>query len=373
MTTDESLKLITTVDKLHFYLKTAMKIEHATIPPYLTALYSLKPGKNLEAFHIIRQVAVEEMLHLTLVANVFNAVGGKWEEINPETGEKEGVLTHKDFIPTYPTFLPTGSTDFKVSLSKFSEATVATFRKIERSKEVTEGEALVESRSEQEYLANVLGSNRTKAFFSIGLFYAEIIRGLYALHKQMGPTLFCGDPKLQITPEYYYSGGGDIITVTDINSAIRALKVIQEQGEGSRIETIYDAERELGHDFRFQQLELGQYYQVDKDDPEKSDKPHHPTGEKFTVDWNAVYPIKENAHLRDYPDGTELYEAAKEFQSAYSEFLKEIQDSFNGNPQLLIPAIGGMFRLKELASFLIRNPIPGNTDGLHAAPIFRLD
>ncbi|MEY3869869.1 MAG: hypothetical protein RLZZ338_3760 [Cyanobacteriota bacterium] len=364
MTTDESLKLITTVEKLHVYLKTAMKIEHATIPPYLTALYSLKPGKNLEAFHIIRQVAVEEMLHLTLVANVFNAVGGKWEE---------GVLTAKDFIPKYPTFLPTGSTDFKVSLSKFSEKTVATFRKIERSKEVTEGEALVESRTEQEYLANVLGYDRTKSFFSIGLFYAEIIRGLYALHKQMGASLFCGDPKRQITPEYYYSGGGDIIPVTDINSAIRALKVIQEQGEGSRIETIYDAERELGHDFRFQQLELGQYYQVDKDDPEKSDKPHHPTGEKFTVDWKAVYPIKENAHLMDYPDGTELYEAAKEFQAKYSEFLKEIQDSFNGKPQLLIPAIGGMFRLKELASVLIRNPIPGNNEGLHGAPIFRLD
>ncbi|MFM6195333.1 MAG: ferritin-like domain-containing protein, partial [Planktothrix sp.] len=70
MTTD-ALTLITTVDELRYYLKEAMKLEHATIPPYITALYSLKPGTNLEAFHIIRQVAVEEMLHLTLVANVF--------------------------------------------------------------------------------------------------------------------------------------------------------------------------------------------------------------------------------------------------------------------------------------------------------------
>jgi hypothetical protein len=87
-----------------------MKLEHATIPPYLTALYSLKPGTNLEAFHIIRQVAVEEMLHLTLVANVLNAVGG----------EIEKTLTADDFVPKYPTFLPTGATDFQVSLSKFS-------------------------------------------------------------------------------------------------------------------------------------------------------------------------------------------------------------------------------------------------------------
>ncbi len=362
MSTDESLKLITTVEKLQVYLKTAMKIEHATIPPYLTALYSLKPGKNLEVFHIIRQVAVEEMLHLTLVANVFNAVGGSWEE---------GILTADDFIPTYPTFLPTGETDFQVGLCKFSKETVATFRKIERSAHVPERNTLVESRAKQEFLA-AHGWDQVNIFDTIGLFYAEIIRGLYALHKEMGDKLFCGERDRQITPEYYYSGGGDIITVTDINSAIRALKVIQEQGEGSRIEAIYDAERELGHDFRFEQIELEKYYEVNKDDPEKSDQPHHPTGETFTVDWNAVYPIKENAHLHDYPEGSEVYQAAKDFHDGYRNFLQEIQNSFNGNPQLLIPAIGGMFRLKELAISLMRNPIPGN-DGLNAAPIFRLD
>ncbi|WP_244919266.1 ferritin-like protein [Nostoc commune] len=59
-TVSDSLKLITTVDQLKYYLIQAMKIEHATIPPYMTALYSIKPGTNLEAFHIIRAVAVEE-------------------------------------------------------------------------------------------------------------------------------------------------------------------------------------------------------------------------------------------------------------------------------------------------------------------------
>lgn len=362
MSTDNSLKLITTVEQLHYYLIQAMKIEHATIPPYMTALYSLKPGKNLEAFHIIREVAVEEMLHLTLVANVFNAVGGKIQS----------TLTSPSFIPTYPTFLPTGSLDFQVSLSKFSQKTVETFRKIERSQEVPENQPLVQSRTRQEYLLKELGYDPTKAFYSIGLFYAEIIRGMYALHKQMGDALFCGDPQRQITPEYYYSGAGDIIPVTDLRSAIRALKVIQEQGEGSRAETIYDAERNLAHDFRFDQLLLGQHYQINKDDPEKSDLPHHPTGSTFTVDWDAVYPIKENAKLSDYPEGSELYAAALKFQSAYSQFLGEIEYAFDGHPEHLIPAVGGMFRLKEQANSLIRNPIPG-MPGVNAAPIFRLD
>ncbi|MBD2664113.1 hypothetical protein B6N60_03734 [Richelia sinica FACHB-800] len=362
MTTENSLKLITTVERLHYYLIQAMKIEHATIPPYMTALYSLKPGKNLEAFHIIRAVAVEEMLHLTLAANVFNAVGGNIKS----------TLTAPDFIPSYPTYLPTGETDFQVGLGKFSQETIATFRQIERSKDVPEDKPLVVSRPLQEYLLSVLGYDPTKSFYSIGLFYAEIIRGLNALHQEMGDALFCGDPGRQITPEYYYSGGGDIIPVTDLRSAIRALKVIQEQGEGTRIGTIYDAERELAHEFRFEQLELGQYYVVDKDDPEKSDQPHHPTGETFTVDWDAVYPIKENAKLSDYPPGSELYTAAVEFQSAYSNFLAEIEYAFDGHPETLIPAVGGMFRLKEKATSLIRNPIPG-LDGVNAAPIFRLD
>lgn len=42
-------------------------------PPYLTALYSIPPGTNSEAYHILRAVVVAEMLHLTLAANILNA------------------------------------------------------------------------------------------------------------------------------------------------------------------------------------------------------------------------------------------------------------------------------------------------------------
>jgi hypothetical protein len=34
--------------------------------------------------------------------------------------------------------------------------------------------------------------------------------------------------------------------------------------------------------------------------------------------------------------------------------------------------VGGMFRIKELASQLMRNPIPGG-DGLNAAPTFEME
>ncbi|WP_293355635.1 MULTISPECIES: ferritin-like protein [unclassified Microcoleus] len=369
--TDPGYELITEVEHLHFYLKQALRLEHATIPPYITALYSLKPGTNLEAFHIIRAVAVEEMLHLTLVANLLNAVGG----------DIKSTLTHPDFVPKYPAYIPTGARDFQVHLRKFSPETVENFMQIERAEEVEEGKPLVVSRfvQERDHFLTIHNGEKSNTFYSIGLFYSEIIRGLFALNKKMGSDeLFCGDPERQITPAYYYNGGGDIIPVTDLRSAMRAMRVIQEQGEGSRVRTIYDAERELAHYYRFHQLvpsdnkvQLGEgkYYVIDKDNPEKSDSPGQPTGASFKVDWDAVYPLKENASLSDYCEGTEVYAAAQEFESAYRIFLEKLEDAFNGNPAALIPAVGGMFRLKEQANSLIRNPIRG-MDGDHAAPIF---
>lgn len=360
MTNSQENDLIQSVDDLHFYLKQAMMIEHSTIPPYMTALYSIKPGSNIEAFQIIRSVAVEEMLHLVLAANVFNAVGG---DIN-------NTLSSPDFIPQYPTYIPTGETDFKVGLGKFSQDTIQTFLNIERSKEVDENQPVVGPRPSSNNLLAVRDGDPNYSFYSIGLFYAEIIRGLYALYGKMGNDLFCGDPQRQITSEYYYDGAGDIIKVTDLSTAIRALTLIQEQGEGSRIGEIYDAERLISHYYRFEQLKLGKYYVVDQDNPSNSDRPNQPTGETFAVDWDAVYPIIENASLSDYEGQQELHSAAIEFQSEYSDFLAKIEHSFNGHPETLIPAVGGMFKLKYQAERLIKNPIKG-MEGTNAAPIYR--
>ncbi|MEM7593489.1 MAG: ferritin-like protein [Cyanobacteria bacterium P01_A01_bin.83] len=365
MSDNQQNDLIQNIDDLHYYLKKAMAIEHSTIPPYMTALYSIKPGSNIEAFQIIRSVAVEEMLHLVLAANVFNAVGGDISD----------VLTSPDFIPTYPTPIPTGETDFEVGLGKFSPDTIETFLNIERSEELQEGHPIAGPRPNVTNLLSVRGEDPSFSFYSIGLFYSEIIRGMYALdreYRKQGKNLFSGDPQKQITPEYYYDGAGDIIKVTDLMSAIKALTMIQEQGEGSVIGEIYDSERLLAHYYRFDQLKQGRYYVVDKDNPTNSDRPHQPTGGTFEVDWDAVYPIKENAHISDYAGQPELEAAAREFQSAYSDFLAKIEYSFNGNPDTLLPAIGGMFKLKYQTERLVKNPI-NSMPGTNAAPIFKLD
>ena len=129
------LSTITTREELFHYLRAALQLEHATIPPYLTALYSIRPGTNSDAYHVIRVVVVEEMLHLTLAANIFNAIGG-----TPD-------LTGADFMPVYPAFLPDGEQDFEVALRRFSPEAVDTFLKIERPAEPQSADRRVVRRS----------------------------------------------------------------------------------------------------------------------------------------------------------------------------------------------------------------------------------
>jgi hypothetical protein len=359
---------ITTIDQLHDYLYRAMQLEHATIPAYLTALYSLHPDTNSAARHILRVLAVEEMLHLTLAANVLNALGGQ-----PD-------LTRAGFVPAYPARLPDGETDFLVDLQPFSRRAVDTALQIERPGKAPQENKRIIRRSRAHdapaqsaarqrigpLLATVPGSSEEQ-FWSIGEFYEEIIRGITYLeqeYRKQGKTLFTGDPRRQVTPEYYYSGGGLIVVVTGLESAVRALRLIAEQGEGLG-GGIYDGEDELAHYYRFQQLNLEQYYLP-------PDQPDEPTGPRLQVDYDAVYPVKLNPRVTDYPAGSELRAAAEEFNEGYAAFLGMLTRAYTGQPALLLEAVWEMFRIRDRVIRLVRNPIPGQ-DGVHAGPTFEVD
>jgi hypothetical protein len=331
-------------------------------------LYSIHPYTNKDATDVIRVVAVEEMLHLTLAANILNAIGG-----HPD-------LTVKGFVPNYPTCLPNGEHDFEVGIGKFSKETLNGFLLIERPKPPEEDAiaiglktaGLKEGGKKNSMIPTYKGDGDNDYHFpTIGLFYAAIEEGLERLAIQMGEEkLFCGDVSKQITPEFYYSGGGEITAVTDLKTAKKAIRLIAEQGEGFG-EKIYDNEGELSHYNRFQQLYLGKYYQegdkaYDEHDPESG-----PSGPHIQVDWDAVYPVFTNLKLKDLPQHGELYDAAVSFNTFYKAFLVQLTEAFNGKPQKLLAAIGNMFKIKELACQLIKNPIPGMN--ANAAPTFEVD
>ena len=82
--------MIKTLEGLHEHLQWALELEHSTIPPYLCALYSIKPKSNIEAFEVIHSIFIEEMLHMALVANIAIATGCNLK------------LDYPEFMPNYP-------------------------------------------------------------------------------------------------------------------------------------------------------------------------------------------------------------------------------------------------------------------------------
>jgi rubrerythrin len=62
-----------TRDHLLEMLRCAVKLEHATLPPYLTAMWSVKDKKH-PAYGILRSVVFEEMGHMGTVCNLLSAL-----------------------------------------------------------------------------------------------------------------------------------------------------------------------------------------------------------------------------------------------------------------------------------------------------------
>jgi len=341
--TETTLKKL---EHLRIQLQRAVQLEHATIPPYLTALYSLKPGLNLDAQHVLRVVVVEEMLHLTLAANLLNAVGG-----NPN-------LMAPCFVPRYPAFLPDGESEFLVHLAPFSKDALDTFLKIESPSHVPEGSATVVAQESSSGLASAADGGR---FVTIGEFYRNIQFTFESLYDELGQKLFSGDPNRQISSEYYYSGGGKLFPVTDFYSTVRAIELIVDQGEGLT-NSVCDSDGELAHYYRFDQLRLGQYYQC-------SDAPGHPSGPALKVDWNAVYPIGTDLRLADYESLPEVKRAAMAFNHSYAKFLSILTEAYTGRPQLLREAVPTMFRFRDGFLQLVHHPL---LNSQNAGPTFEI-
>ena len=326
-------------------LQQALVLEHATIPPYLTALYTLAPRSGWQALEALRSIAVEEMLHMTLVANAINALGG-----TPRTDEPS-------FVPNYPAPLPFNIDGIVVNLYGFSREAVEQGCAIERPRAIREG-LLFEADPSYDEL-------------TIGEFYLRIEAKLRALVDRYGEALvFSGQPSRQVDAGFYYDGAGATFPVTDIVSALLALETIRNQGEGLN-DTIWTGNREkfksfpeVAHFFRFNELLAGREYKW-KDTVETG-----PTGAAFEVDWSAAIPIKANSKLADYRHAPEIFANAQAFNLAYWDFLRVLQRAFNGEPALLQQGIGCMFTLKDRFQRLVNNPLPGDPEGRHAAPTF---
>jgi len=313
---------------LRKWLQDAVEIEHATIPPYLTAWLTIMDGHNREAADIIKSVLLEEMLHLTLAANILNAVGG-----SPD-------LVHPGFVPRYPHILPHSGGGFKIHIEKFSKKALKTFQKIEKPEAST---------------AKPAGPGQ---FTSIDQFYSAVAALIEKLCKTYGEdAVFTGKKSLQIQPEYFY-GSGKVIVVHNLQTVRDAVKTIVDQGEGAD-HGLFDDDKtifgegdghELAHYFRFNEIYKGKHYKA-------KDKPGKPTGSPISTDYDKVYPIKSDTDRSKIKAGPEIIQALDDFANSYGELLKCLHLAFNGQPAQMNQAMACMFAIRNRAQALIRTPL----------------
>jgi hypothetical protein len=176
---------IRTIEELKQALQLALRLEFATIPPYLCARWSIREDPD-RVEGMIHGVVSQEMKHLAIVGNVLCALGGI-----PR-------LYYKSFYPRYPLRALPGGVKLKrpLTLAPLSFEQMRVFLDIERPEH-----------------DGVLGDENT-----IGSFYECVIAGL----TQLNPDLV---PSSQIPLPFE-------LPITSLSDAIQGLENIKREGEG---------------------------------------------------------------------------------------------------------------------------------------------
>jgi hypothetical protein len=317
---------------LYPWLQNAIELEHSTIPPYLTALFSLKPGTNDEIAQLIHSIVVEEMLHMTIASNILIAIKGS------------PAINKKDFIPKYPGPLPMsiGGSDFIVGLEAFSIAVVEnTFMKIEEP---------VHPIPVDRPLAGAVPD-----FATIGEFYDALKLKL----TEFGDSIFVVPPSQQVLQWF---DAKRLFPIIDVPSANHGIDIIVQEGEGTSTDP-FQSPGDPAHYYKFGEIAAG------KRIIPKPGGGFVYGGAPIPFDPAGVYPMKPNPKLADFAPNTLARERAEEFDLAYSSLLNTLHAAFNGQPDRINVAIGLMYELKMVAVSLMQTPI-GDGSGKTAGPTF---
>ena len=319
-------------------LQNAIELEHATIPPYLYALYSLVPGKNDAIAAIIESIVIEEMLHMTLASNVLNAIGGA------------PVVNKPDFIPTYPGHLP-GSVQrgLTVRLAPFSMKQLQTFLDIEEPEDplVFEAESLVDDG------------------MTIGEFYEAISKAI----GRAGEDIFVPGPHNQIGADLM----PEAVTVTNVASAQQAITTIVEQGEGTKNSPEEVVGGGYAHYYRFMEIKEG-HRLVKNPGQLPPDEQYSYTGDPIHFDTQGVYPIPTNPSSSSYAVGSQAAFENDTFNYTYTSLLNALHLMFNGenDQEQFNRAIGLMMSLKGQAKSIVSGlPNPDPDAGNYVGPSFQ--
>ena len=173
-------------------LQAAIKLEFATLPPYLCARWSVKSGNDPVA-RSIRAIVMEEMFHMGLACNLLTAIGGA------------PVLNTPAEVPEYPGPLPGGvHPGLEVGLEGLSVSSAAVFMTIEYPQ------------------GGPIALRHIEEYPTIGDFYDAI----EAAFVDLNPPL---------TLDGQLEGPLGLTKILAIRDVLQAIAIIKRQGEGSAL------------------------------------------------------------------------------------------------------------------------------------------
>ena len=304
-------------------LQVAIQLELATLPPYLTAYWSIKESTH-PARVSIREVSREEMLHFGLACNLLVAVEGS------------PVVANETVVPKYPGPLPGGirPTLKEVVLRKLTTDQAKVFMDIEYPQGGPVAFAAAES------------------FPTIGEFYEAVL----ATFKNLNPPL-----KL----ERQLSGTLGLFQVETLDHVEQAIRLVNLQGEGSNLSP-EEKPGDLAHYYRFGEIHHERRFVKD------------PATNTWGYTGDAL-PLPATWDMADIPDGgyqradvpdVEVWNLISMFDQQYSEMLRLLELAWqHGDDSLLGDAVGQMFGMKRTANQLIQRSRPDGAGNY--GPCFR--
>ena len=347
--------MITTREDLIHVLTEAAEIEHNLLCSYLYATFSLKrtgegsltveQGVAVEAWRkLILSVAIEEMAHLATVNNLLLAVGGAAHFDRPN-------------LPVAPGYHPSG---IVVRLAPFTPETLDHFIFLERPKcdRVSDGDGFERKAADRKEIPNSLTPSAIN-YDTVGDLYDAVSEALRRLSETLGETqLFSHGGRGQLDAKQ--TGLSFVTRIGSLSSALEAVELIKEQGEGS------SGSHEDCHFDRFQGIKE-EWTKLLENDPQ------------FEAAWPAAHdPVMRRPLTSE--ERVWIYEAPAAgyldcANAAYGLMLIILQQAFSlDTAPLQTPLMKLAVAVMELASVfgnaLVRMPAGASYAGINAGMTF---
>ncbi len=302
-------------------LQTAIGVEFGTLPPYLYALYTIKPGSNMEASRRIKSVVLQEMIHVCLAANILNALGG------------DPLLKPQSYPGPLPGDIGPDGTPLTLHLYPFGSDAMNQAMQIEQPVDVPL------------FPVETFALKAEPKAVTIGQFYDALDKFLATL-----PDSAWSKDRHQIDDNQFFAG--QLFPIDNYADAHRAISNIVSEGEGAKDDPL-DFQHEIAHYYRFGEI----FY--DKVLTKASNPLGYSWGPgKLGVDWAGAYPAIVDPGTHDFSGDPPAAQAAQDAcNAAFTAMVEALQQALTGTDGALGHAVRAMFDLRMAALHAVTVPL----------------